>query len=102
MLVLTRRLGESIRIGHEIKVVVVEIKGNQVRLGVAAPIETKVHRDEVYERIRKENLIAIKGVEKTDVKKLGEKLFKAKSISTSSTTKDQKAVEINKISDKES
>ena len=55
MLVLTRKLGESIAIDDHIKIVVVQIKGKQVRLGIQAPKETKIHREEVYDAIRREN-----------------------------------------------
>lgn len=55
MLVLTRRLGEGITIGHDVRVVVVEIKDGQVRLGVEAPRSVQVHRDEVWARIIQEN-----------------------------------------------
>ncbi|RMF90860.1 MAG: carbon storage regulator [Nitrospinota bacterium] len=55
MLVLTRRLGESITIGDHIKVTVVAIKGNQVKLGIEAPPDTMVHREEIYTRILEEN-----------------------------------------------
>lgn len=55
MLVLTRRPGEGIAIGGDIRVVVVEVKGNQVRLGIVAPPHVQVHRDEVYARILEEN-----------------------------------------------
>ena len=51
MLVLTRKLGESIAIDDHIKIMVVQIKGKQVRLGIQAPKETKIHRQEVYEAI---------------------------------------------------
>ena len=54
MLVLTRRLGEGVTIGQGIRVVVLGIKGNQVRIGVLAPKEVGVHREEIYERIRHE------------------------------------------------
>lgn len=55
MLVLSRRLGETMVIGDgETRVTVLGIKGNQVRLGVAAPKEISVHREEVYQRIKKE------------------------------------------------
>lgn len=55
MLVLTRKLGESIAIDDHIKIVVVQIKGKQVRLGIKAPKETKIHREEVYEAIQSQN-----------------------------------------------
>jgi len=55
MLVLTRRIGESIIIGHNIKVMVTDIQGNQVRLGIEAPTEIPVHRGEIYERIKEQN-----------------------------------------------
>lgn len=51
MLILTRRVGETIRIGDDIEVVVLGVKGNQVRLGVTAPRDTEVHREEIYQRI---------------------------------------------------
>ena len=55
MLVLTRKLGESIAIDDHIKIVVVQIKGKQVRLGIKAPKETKIHREEVYQSIQDQN-----------------------------------------------
>jgi len=55
MLVLTRKLGESIAIDDHIKVVVVQIKGKQVRLGIEAPKDTKIHREEVYLAIQNQN-----------------------------------------------
>ncbi len=55
MLVLTRKLGESIAIDDHIKILVVQIKGKQVRLGIQAPKETKIHREEVYSAIRDQN-----------------------------------------------
>lgn len=58
MLVLTRRIGESIIIGHNIKVMVTDIQGNQVRLGIDAPFEIPVHRGEIYEKIKVENMKA--------------------------------------------
>lgn len=59
MLVLTRKLGESIAIDDHIKIVVVQIKGKQVRLGIKAPKETKIHREEVYMAIQEQNKEAI-------------------------------------------
>lgn len=58
MLVLTRKLGESIAIDDHIKIVVVQIKGKQVRLGIKAPKETKIHREEVYKAIQDQNTAA--------------------------------------------
>jgi len=55
MLVLTRKLGESIAIDDHIKIRVVQIKGKQVRLGIEAPKDTKIHREEVYQAIQNQN-----------------------------------------------
>ncbi len=55
MLILTRRVGESIMIGDNVTVTVLGVKGNQVRVGVNAPKEVAVHREEIYEKIRAEN-----------------------------------------------
>ncbi|PIE37598.1 MAG: carbon storage regulator [Gammaproteobacteria bacterium] len=52
MLILTRRVGESLMVGDDIKVTFLGIKGNQVRLGVNAPRDVAVHREEVYKRIQ--------------------------------------------------
>lgn len=54
MLILTRRPNEAIMIGDSIVVTVLSVSGNQVRVGITAPKEVQVHRDEVYERIKKE------------------------------------------------
>ena len=58
MLVLTRRAGESIVIGNEIVVTVVEVRSGQVRLGIQAPRHIEVHRHEIYEQVRDANLRA--------------------------------------------
>lgn len=75
MLVLTRRIGESIIIGQNIKVMVTDIQGNQVRLGIEAPKEITVHRGEIYERIREQNMKAIQSAKNASdiLSKLGKK-----------------------------
>ncbi len=55
MLVLTRRRGEGVTIGSDIRIVVLGIKGGQVRLGIEAPVAVEVHRDEVFARVQEEN-----------------------------------------------
>ena len=54
MLILTRRVGESLKIGDEVTVTVLALKGNQVRIGIAAPKSVAVHREEIFERIKAE------------------------------------------------
>jgi carbon storage regulator len=58
MLILTRRVGETLMIGDEVTVTVLGVKGNQVRIGVNAPKTVAVHREEIYERIRREKEMA--------------------------------------------
>lgn len=76
MLVLTRKIGEGIAIGDDVKIIVMQIKGKQVRLGIKASPNTIVHREEVYQRILEENkaaasspggnLEAMKGIIRTE------------------------------------
>ncbi len=54
MLILTRRVGETLMIGDEVSVTVLGIKGNQVRIGVSAPKDVSVHREEIFQRIQRE------------------------------------------------
>ncbi|HEP8610619.1 TPA: carbon storage regulator CsrA [Pseudomonas aeruginosa] len=54
MLILTRRVGETLMVGDDVTVMVLGVKGNQVRIGVNAPKEVAVHREEIYQRIQKE------------------------------------------------
>jgi len=67
MLILTRRVGESIRIGDDIKITLLGIVGQQVKLGVEAPAEVIVHREEVYERIVEQNRLAVQKAEKINL-----------------------------------
>jgi len=68
MLVLTRKANESIMIGDDIEITIVEIKGDHVKLGITAPKNVSVHRKEVYLAIQKENIIA----SRSDIGKLSE------------------------------
>jgi|HubBroStandDraft_2_1064218.scaffolds.fasta_scaffold89812_2 carbon storage regulator len=54
MLILTRRVGETVMIGNDVTVTILGVKGNQVRVGINAPKNVAVHREEIYERIKRE------------------------------------------------
>ncbi len=56
MLILTRRVGETLMVGDDVTVTVLGVKGNQVRIGVNAPKDIAVHREEIYERIKREQV----------------------------------------------
>jgi carbon storage regulator len=62
MLILTRRVGETVMIGDDVTITVLGVKGNQVRVGINAPKSIAVHREEIYERIKREH--AAEGVDK--------------------------------------
>lgn len=64
MLILTRRVGETIIIGEDVAVAVLGVKANQVRVGIAAPANVSVHREEIYDRIQREKAISRSGLEK--------------------------------------
>ena len=56
MLILTRRAGETLMVGDEVTVTVLGVKGNQVRIGIKAPSDVAVHREEIYEKIQQEQM----------------------------------------------
>ena len=58
MLVLTRKIGESIKINEDVKITVIDVKGKNIRLGIEAPRETKIYREEVFLKIREQNQTA--------------------------------------------
>jgi carbon storage regulator len=61
MLILTRKVGETLMIGDEIEVTILSLKGNQVRIGVNAPKDVPVHREEIYDRIKREQAVVEPG-----------------------------------------
>ena len=65
MLILSRKVSESIWIGDDVEIVALEVKGKQIRLGIQAPNHVKVHRSEIYDRIQKE-LLRLEQLEKQD------------------------------------
>ncbi|MEJ5362996.1 MAG: carbon storage regulator CsrA [Spirochaetota bacterium] len=69
MLVLARKVNESIMIGDDIEIVIIDIKGDQVKLGIKAPKSVAVHRKEIYEEIQKENIAAMQSQLKPDTLK---------------------------------
>lgn len=73
MLILTRKTGQSIRIGDDIEIEVLNIKGRQVRIGINAPGGMPIHREEIFQKIRKENLQAASMPEDIDVFLVGGK-----------------------------
>ena len=72
MLVLTRKVGESIKINDDVKVTIIELKGKNIRLGIEAPKTTKVYREEVFLKIKQENKTAASTPAKFDPGKINE------------------------------
>ncbi len=70
---MTRKSGEAIKVGDEITITVLEIRGNQVRLGLQAPLDVIIHRKELYDKIKSENLMS-SGLSIADFKKIRERL----------------------------
>ena len=81
MLVLTRKKGQSLMIGHDIELSIIDIQGDQVRIGINAPKSVAIHRKEIFDEIIKENLSAVAGKE-ANIQVLNEK-FKKKDGSVS-------------------
>ncbi|MCH8313428.1 MAG: carbon storage regulator CsrA [Nitrospinae bacterium] len=72
MLVLTRRIGQSIKINEDVKITVIDVKGKNIRLGIEAPKETKIYREEVFLRIKEENRSAAKPATEIDMGKISQ------------------------------
>ena len=85
MLVLTRRLGESIWINDDIRIVIQSIRGNQVRVGIEAPKEMVVHREEIYQKIHQENKQAV-SADSSEMKTVRD-LFREMKVAESSSQK---------------
>ena len=75
MLVLTRKIGESIQINEDVKVTIIEVKGKNIRIGIQAPKETKIYREELFLKIKEENQSASSFIPK-DLAKVA-KLFRS-------------------------
>ena len=72
MLVLTRRIGKSIKINEDVKITVIDVKGKNIRLGIEAPKETKIYREEVFLRIKEENRSAARPATEIDMGKISQ------------------------------
>ncbi|MCX7810554.1 MAG: carbon storage regulator CsrA [Leptospiraceae bacterium] len=79
MLILTRKINQSIMIGDQIEIVVVEVRGDQVKLGIKAPKNISVHRSEVYKEIQEQNKKASKTLKLESIKQI-ENLFNKKNL----------------------
>jgi len=76
MLVLTRRIGQSIKINEDVKITVIDVKGKNIRLGIEAPKETKIYREEVFLRIKEENRSAARPATDIDMGKISQLMNK--------------------------
>ena len=83
MLILTRKSDESIVIGNNIQIKVLKIQGNQVHIGIEAPKDISVYREEIYEQIRKENAKAVQPASEARIKLLEDNLNSLKSLLSS-------------------
>jgi len=79
VLILTRKINQSIMIGDQIEIVVVEVRGDQVKLGIKAPKNISVHRSEVYKEIQEQNKKASKTLKLENIKQI-ENLFNKKNL----------------------
>ncbi|OGV48337.1 MAG: carbon storage regulator [Lentisphaerae bacterium GWF2_44_16] len=90
MLILTRKSDESIIIGNNIKIKVLKVQGSQVHIGIDAPRELSVYREEIYEQIRKENVNAVqRTVDENKIKQLEDSLSNFKNLFNSVKKKDK-------------
>lgn len=90
MLILTRKSDESIIIGNSIKIKVLKVQGSQVHIGIDAPRELSVYREEIYEQIRKENVNAVQHtVDEGKIKQLEDSLSNLKNLFSSIKKKDK-------------
>lgn len=96
MLVLTRKVGDIIAIGDNIKIIVMAIKGKQVRLGIEADRSTVVHREEIYQKIKQETNAASQSTINSTV--VAKELLQGKQVNNDSLIKDKKGIKIIKKS----
>lgn len=90
MLILTRKSDESIIIGNNIKIKVLKVQGSQVHIGIDAPRELSVYREEIYEQIRKENVNAVQHtVDENKIKQLEDSLSNFKNLFSNIKKKDK-------------
>lgn len=91
MLILTRRAGETLMIGDDVSITVLGVKGNQVRIGVNAPKNVSVHREEIYQRIQREksNQVSGSGLDEEENDNVGNKMHLQLSSDTDQSITDQ-------------
>ena len=88
MLILTRRVGENIRIGDEVSVTVLGIRGNQVRIGINAPIDVPVYREEIYAKIQEGKAHKLNSVGREPALTLAERWFPGRYLKVFATYRD--------------
>lgn len=92
MLVLARKVNESIMIGDDVELIVIDIKGDQVKLGIKAPKKVTVHRKEIYDEIQQENIAAVSSEFKPEaLRELSDFFEREKKVRDGNDTKGRKA-----------